>query len=552
MRFAGTGLREDPARATPGRRVRTRFGRPRWVERLLRSRRRCGALDVSDLDGADEAGNSGKMKRFAQGGRGAWAAAALVTVGGCTAILGVDEEYHPPSGTGIGEGTSSSATSSGGTGGANPTGVGKLGEPCSEVGQLACAGNAQSLKVLCETDHTWQKNGTCDGDALCDTTVKPGTCKQVVAACTGKSPGDMVCAGLTRVKCGPDLVTTEDVEACPYVCSAGECSGVCVPLTGKQCAGNLPQSCDMNGQWHDEAVCSALMPVCIAGVCVQPSCLGLASTCGPGGNESCCTSSVVSGGTYNRSNDAAYPATVSDFRLDRFEITVGRFRQFVASYPASKPVMGAGAHPLIAMSGWQAGWSASLAAGQAELKTAVKCDSTYQTWTDAVGGNENKPMNCIDWYEAFAFCAWDGGRLATEAEWNYAAAGGSEQRQYPWGAAAPDKTHAVYDCTGDGSAAGSCAVTDILNVGMKSAVGDGKWGQADLAGGVWEWNLDGYANPYLTPQCNDCATVTDASGRVFRGGSWSSGASSLLSSVRGYYGPTDHYSFIGARCARTP
>ena len=105
-------------------------------------------------------------------------------------------------------------------------------------------------------------------------------------------------------------------------------------------------------------------------------------------------------------------------------------------------------------------------------------------------------MNCIDWYDAFAFCAWDGGRLAMEAEWNYAAAGGSLQQPYPWGAAMLDTMHAVYECTGDGSAAGQCWETDILNVGSKSPTGDGKWGQADLAGGVWEWNLDWYASPY--------------------------------------------------------
>ncbi|AUX45468.1 uncharacterized protein SOCE26_069590 [Sorangium cellulosum] len=36
------------------------------------------------------------------------------------------------------------------------------------------------------------------------------------------------------------------------------------------------------------------------------------------------------------------------------------------------------------------------------------------------------PINRLDWYMALAFCAWNGGRLATEAEWNYAASGGSE------------------------------------------------------------------------------------------------------------------------------
>jgi formylglycine-generating enzyme required for sulfatase activity len=118
--------------------------------------------------------------------------------------------------------------------------------------------------------------------------------------------------------------------------------------------------------------------------------------------------------------DKSYPATVSDFYLDKYEITVGRFRQFVNAgmgTQASPPGLGAGVHPLIEGSGWKLAWNTSLLATTDALKTALKCDSTFQTWTDTVdGGNENRPQNCMNWYEAFAFCAWDGGRLATEAE----------------------------------------------------------------------------------------------------------------------------------------
>ena len=280
-------------------------------------------------------------------------------------------------------------------------------------------------------------------------------------------------------------------------------------------------------------------------VAVPPSCAGLAPTCGPAGNESCCASSVVVGGTYLRSDESASTATVSDFRLDRFEITVGRFRAFVAGYPGNKPAAGAGAHPLIKESGWQAAWTAALPADQTALKPALKCNAMYQTWTDAPGDDENLPIACINWYEAFAFCAWDGGRLATEAEWNYAAAGGNEQRTYPWSnppsATTIDGTYAVYN------------KASIAAVGSRSKAGDGKWEQADMAGGVREWTLDWFVSSYPTP-CDDCAAVIQgaATSRVNRGGSFVTDGLPLLTRFRLSDDPAGTSYDVGARCARKP
>jgi formylglycine-generating enzyme len=137
-----------------------------------------------------------------------------------------------------------------------------------------------------------------------------------------------------------------------------------------------------------------------------PSCSGLAATCGPSGNDDCCTSLLVPGGTFYRGydgvdfTDKSYPATVADFYLDKYEITVGRFRAFVNAgmgTQASPPVSGAGANPLIAGSGWDSTWNTNLPADTASLKAAMMCDATYQTWTDTAGGNETRPQNCLNW-----------------------------------------------------------------------------------------------------------------------------------------------------------
>jgi formylglycine-generating enzyme required for sulfatase activity len=270
---------------------------------------------------------------------------------------------------------------------------------------------------------------------------------------------------------------------------------------------------------------------------------------------------VVTGGTYYRGNDAAYPATVSDFRMDKYEITVGRFRKFVAAWVGGwRPAAGAGKHThlnggsgLAATgggyeAGWDTAWSSNLATTTAGWDTNLMKNATYQTWTSSPGTQENRPINYVTWFEAYAFCIWDGGFLPSEAEWNYAAAGGGAadgQRQYPW-SVPPSST--TIDCTyANYSGCGG----NTKDVGATSTKGDGKWGQSDLAGNVREWNLDWYASFYLTP-CTNCADLTAASYRVVRGGSFDYNAPYLLSWRRYGDTPTDRNYYSGARCVRAP
>ncbi len=278
------------------------------------------------------------------------------------------------------------------------------------------------------------------------------------------------------------------------------------------------------------------------------SCVGIPATCG--GNKDCCASNVVTGGAFNRSSDGAFPATVSTFKLDVYEVTVARFRAFVndgKGTQASPPAPGAGAHPKIAGSGWDPAWNGNLDATTAALQADLACNPAYPVWTDAPGGNETRPIHCVSWFEAFAFCAWDGGRLATEAEWNYAAAGGSEQREYAWGAGI-DHGKASYDCSGRGL--GTCVFSDLLPVGSSSPQGDGKWGQADLTGSVWEYTLDYFTEPYRLTTCADCADLQVAPDRTFRGGSFANASFYEVTSVRIGRSPGIRDYDVGIRCAR--
>ncbi len=300
-----------------------------------------------------------------------------------------------------------------------------------------------------------------------------------------------------------------------------------------------------------------------------PSCDGLAHTCGPAGvNDDCCNTLPVPGGTYFRSYDRAgdtdsgtpnFQATISTFQLDKYEVTVGRFRQFVAAgqgTAANPPTIGpmgtaAGSHPNIPGSGWFTEWDAYLAADTSALITAIKsCDTTPDyTWTDAPGPNESDPMNCITWYEAMAFCAWDNGFLPTEAEWNYAADGGDQQRAFPWGSnpIVIDITYANYQCM---LSPNTCSLADIIPVGSLEK-GDNRFGQSDLAGSVAEWVLDANTFTYPTP-CQDCASLSMADTyRSLRGGGWIDSPHFLRTGVRGSFAPRARSRDIGVRCARS-
>ncbi len=297
------------------------------------------------------------------------------------------------------------------------------------------------------------------------------------------------------------------------------------------------------------------------------------TNCGADG-ESCCTSLEVPGGTYYRSYtyndgspiDEADPATVSGFRLDKYLVTVGRFRQFVAAWSAGwTPAAGSGKHAhLNAGNGLNAtgggsepGWATTDNGNVAPTNANLACSNNLAAWTNTVGSQENLPIDCVTWYEAYAFCIWDGGFLPSEAEWEYAVAGGSEQREYPWGSTDPgaDFQYAIYDCyypyPSGSNCGGAVNQTNIAPVGTAIA-GAALWGQFDMAGEVGEWNLDWYAT-YANP-CMDCADSTEGRYRVYRSSSFDylTAPGDLWAWRRHSDDPIGPHSVIGFRCARTP
>jgi formylglycine-generating enzyme required for sulfatase activity len=252
-------------------------------------------------------------------------------------------------------------------------------------------------------------------------------------------------------------------------------------------------------------------------------------------------------------------------------VTVGRFRQFVTAWnngAGYEPPGGSGKHThlnggqgvmnavvdagVVYETGWVAADDAYISPTNANL-TSFGIDST---WTAAPANQENLPISCVNWYEAYAFCIWDGGFLPSEAEWEYAGAGGSEQREYPWGSTDPGNAnrYAIWGCYYP-SGAGTCTdVSNIAPVGT-ATLGAGLWGQMDIAGELGQWSLDWYAPGYVDP-CTDCAYLTATSGRMFKGEYFASSAAfpnGLSAANRGSaQSPSYRQNGIGFRCARTP
>ncbi len=172
--------------------------------------------------------------------------------------------------------------------------------------------------------------------------------------------------------------------------------------------------------------------------------------------------------------------------------------------------------------------------------------------------NNNMPIVMVTWDDAKAYCGWAGGRLPTEAEWEYAARGGSTEARYgpldevAWyannsGQQRLDSTRIFNEHQKNYFERLSSNSNGAHEVGQKRANG---FGLFDMLGNVEEWMNDWYdENYYQNSPSQDPPGPTAGQKRVLRGGSWQYFPGPLRVSFRFWRDPGDRINFyVGFRC----
>jgi formylglycine-generating enzyme required for sulfatase activity len=223
-----------------------------------------------------------------------------------------------------------------------------------------------------------------------------------------------------------------------------------------------------------------------------------------------------------------HPVTLDSFYLDQYEVSVRQYAAFLTANGSHAP---------------------SACLGFTCVKTSFEALDSRLIWNggtiyEAEPGFENHPINFVTWYGAKAYCEWVGGRLPTEAEWEYAARG-TDGRRYPWGDEPADETRAIF----------SLLSFELLPV---DALPDGTsfFEIYGMAGSLWEWVGDWYAEDYYaaSPADNPTGPVGGVfrDPRVLRGGGWNSVPADLRATARQDADPLNGGDFgtnVGFRCA---
>ncbi len=383
----------------------------------------------------------------------------------------------------------------------------------------------------------------CDPIVGCTNVGQPGACDDGNACTTGDACGGALCLAGALTSCDDGNSCTLDACLPANGCSHGPAPGACddgnACTLGDACAGG---SCVAGGAMlcpSDGNPCTS--EACASGVCASVA-LPVGATCGTGAvcdaSQFCVENDPVAmvalpAGTYwmgasagegDANEHPQHAVLLAAFALDKMEVTAKQYAVYFATLSADQ----------------QCSTANTSAFSCAAPSTSASCN-----WN--VIGMETQPINCVDWYQAAAYCAWAGKRLPTEAEWEYAARSAGLVQAWPWGDAAVDCTLAVFD---DGTG-GGCGGGGPLSPCSRVAGNTGQ-GACDLAGNVNEWCADWYDLYSAVTATDPVGPIASPDGlKVVRGGGWSDTGTATRSAARASRLPNSRDGASGFRCARS-
>ena len=239
----------------------------------------------------------------------------------------------------------------------------------------------------------------------------------------------------------------------------------------------------------------------------------------------------VPGGTFRMGSDSHYPeeapahrVTVDGFWIDRTPVTNREFRKFVnetryitlaeippdpKDYPGISPhMLRAGSlvftppkHP-VNLNDWSQWW---------QFKFGANWRRPYGP-RSSISGLDDHPVVHIACRDAETYAKWGGKELPTEAEWEFAARGGLDGKEFAWGdELAPGGKHMAN--TWQGEFPGQNLCTDgFERTSPVTAFPPNGYGLYDMIGNVWEWTADWYSSKHQADEAKACCIPQNPGG----------------------------------------
>jgi formylglycine-generating enzyme required for sulfatase activity len=302
--------------------------------------------------------------------------------------------------------------------------------------------------------------------------------------------------GLVQIRYHLDAQGPETFEVGFKVSEDGGQNFDIIPTAVTGDVGQVPTSGDKSAVWdvekdHPELSCDD----CVVAVEVRPAPMGHSGTkrnmalipAGP----------FLMGSPDNEGKANEHPqrrVNLDAYLIDRFPVTVAQFRAFAQATGRNIPA--------------QPAWN-----------------------------KDDHPVVSVDWNEAAAYCAWAGKRLPTEAEWEKAARGRSDDR-YSFGDSEVQLSiHSWFSNNSGGQ---------THPVGQKE---HNPYGLYDMGGNAAQWVSDWFGESYAGAAAKNPQGPAEGTMRVLRGGSWSSSAAACRAASRDWFFPEGRAETNGFRCA---